>query len=68
MKKKYLLTPRPKTTPVDVSLEMALPMQHQRTPQFRKIFGESAESAKYLFQTRQEVLILASTGTVGDML
>jgi aspartate aminotransferase-like enzyme len=68
MKKKYLLAPNPSTTLEDVSLEMALPMQHHRTPQLRKIFGESAESAKYLFQTRQEVLILASTGTVGDML
>ena len=68
MKKKYLLTPRPTTTPVDVSLEMALPMQHQRTPQFRKIFGEAAESVKYLFQTKQDVLFLAATGTVGDLL
>ena len=71
MKKKYLLAPSPSTTPEDVSLEMALPMQHQRTPltpQFKKIFAESAESAKYLFQTRQDVLILATTGTAGDML
>ena len=38
-------------------------MQHHRTPQFSKIFGEAAEGAKYLFQTNQDVLILASTGT-----
>jgi len=44
---------------------------HHRTPQFSKIFGEAAEAAeaaKYLFQTQQDVLILAATGTAGDML
>ena len=68
MKKKYLLTPGPTTTPENVSLEIALPMQYHRTPHFRKIFGEAAESAKYLFQTKQDVLFLAATGTAGDML
>ena len=68
MKKKYLLAPCPTTTLEVVSLEMALPMQHDRTPQFRKIFCEAAESAKYLFQTKQDVLFLTATGTVGDML
>jgi aspartate aminotransferase-like enzyme len=63
MKKKYLLAPGPTPVPEHVSLEMALPMQHHRTPQFSKIFGEAAEGAKYLFQTKQDVLILASTGT-----
>ena len=68
MKKKYLLAPSPTTTLEDVSMEMALPIQYQRTPQFRKIFCEAAESAKYLFQTKQGVLFLTATGTVGDML
>jgi len=68
MKKKYLLAPCPTTTLEDVSMEMALPIQYQRTPQFRKIFCEAAESAKYLFQTKQDVLFLTATGTVGDML
>jgi aspartate aminotransferase-like enzyme len=68
MKKKYVPAPGPTPVPEHVSLEMALPMQHQRTPQFSKIFGEAAESAKYLFQTTQDLLILAATGTAGDML
>ncbi|MGY8760017.1 MAG: hypothetical protein ACKVK9_02670 [Nitrospinaceae bacterium] len=68
MKKKYLLAPGSTSVPEHVSLEMALPMQHQRTPQFSKIFGEAAEGSKYLFQTKQDVLILASTETAGDML
>lgn len=44
---------------------MAAPMMHHRTPQFNQIFSDTAESAKYLFQTKQDVLILASTGTGG---
>jgi aspartate aminotransferase-like enzyme len=68
MKKKYLLAPGPTPVPEHVALEMVQPMVHHRTPQFSKIFGEAAEAAKYLFQTQQGVLILAATGTAGDML
>lgn len=65
MKKRYLLAPGPTPVPEHVALEMAQPMVHHRTPQFSKIFAEAAEDAKYLFQTRQDVLILACTGTGG---
>ncbi len=65
MKKTYLLAPGPTPVPETVNLEMAAPMVHHRTPQFSKIFGEAAEDAKYLFQTQNDVLILAATGTGG---
>lgn len=65
MKKTYLLAPGPTPVPETVSLAMAAPMVHHRTPQFSKIFGEAAEDAKYLFQTQNDVLILAATGTGG---
>ncbi len=65
MKKRYLLAPGPTPVPEHVSLEMAQPMVHHRTPQFSAIFAEAAADAKYLFQTEQDVLILASTGTGG---
>ncbi|VAX28136.1 Serine--glyoxylate aminotransferase [hydrothermal vent metagenome] len=65
MKKRYLLAPGPTPVQEEVSLRMAEPMVHHRTPQFSAIFGEAAEDAKYLFQTKQDVLILASTGTGG---
>ena len=68
MKKKNILAPSRTPIPVYVSLEIALPIQHQRTPQFSKVFCEAAEGARYLFQTKQDVLILAATGTAGDML
>ncbi len=65
MKKTYLLAPGPTPVPEKVNLDMAAPMIHHRTPQFSKIFAEAAEDAKILFQTKQDVMILASTGTGG---
>jgi serine---pyruvate transaminase len=68
MKKNYILAPG--RTPVieNISLEMAFAMQHLRTHRFSKIFSEATERAKYLFQTKQDVLIISATGTAGDML
>ena len=68
MKKKHLLAPGPTPVPEHVALEMAQLMIHHPTPQFSKIFAEAADAAKYLFQTKQDVLILAATGTAGDIL
>ena len=65
MKKKYLLAPGPTPVSESIALEMALPMVHHRTPEFSQVFAEAARDAKYLFQTQQDVLILASTGTGG---
>ena len=63
MKKKYLLSPGPTAVPENVLARMAEPMIHHRTPQFSAIFAEVKKDLKYLFQTEQEVIILASSGT-----
>lgn len=63
MNKKYLLSPGPTAVPEQVLLKMAEPMIHHRTPQFSAVFAEVKKDLKYLFQTEQEVLILASSGT-----
>ena len=63
MKKKYLLSPGPTAVPESVLARMAEPMIHHRTPQFSAIFAEVKKDLKYLFQTEEEVLILASSGT-----
>jgi aspartate aminotransferase-like enzyme len=42
---------------------MAQPMFHHRTPQFSTLFSEVRESLGQLFQTAEDVLILASSGT-----
>jgi aspartate aminotransferase-like enzyme len=42
---------------------MAEPVMHHREPEFEKIYAEIREGLKYLFQTKNEVLIFTSSGT-----
>jgi aspartate aminotransferase-like enzyme len=42
---------------------MAEPVIHHRTPQFNALFGETRAGLQALFQTRDDVLILAASGT-----
>lgn len=63
MKKRYLLSPGPTAVPETVLLSMASPMIHHRTPEFSAIFAEVKEDLKYLFQTKNDVMILSSSGT-----
>ena len=65
MLKRYLLAPGPTPVPPEVLLAMARPIIHHRAPEFAPIFGEVREDLKWLFQTRNDVLILASSGTGG---
>ncbi len=65
MIKNYLLAPGPTPVPARVLLAMAQPLIHHRTPQFSRIFAEAKEGLKWLFQTEQDVLMLASSGTGG---
>lgn len=63
MKKKLLLTPGPTPVPEKVLLKMAEPIMHHRTSEFQEILGETEENLKYLFCTKNNVLIFASSGT-----
>ena len=63
MGKKYLFSPGPTMLPPEVLLKMAEPIMHHREPEFEKIFSEIREGLKYLFQTKNEVLIFTSSGT-----
>ena len=63
MIKQYLLSPGPTPIPNEVALAMSETMIHHRTPQFNKIFDEARESLKKLFGTKNDVLMLASSGT-----
>jgi len=63
MEKKYLFSPGPTMLPPHVLLKMAEPIMHHREPEFEKIFAEIREGLKYLFQTKNEVLIFTSSGT-----
>src|SRR3990172_1628464 len=63
MEKKYLFSPGPTMLPPEVLLRMAEPVMHHREPEFEKIYAELREGLKYLFQTKNEVLIFTSSGT-----
>ncbi len=63
MRKNYLLTPGPTPLPPQVSEAMARPIIHHRTPQFQAVLKEAGEGLKYVFQTQNDVFILASSGT-----
>lgn len=63
MRKTYLLTPGPTQIPETVSSIFARPVPHHRTPSFMAVFEDVRAGLKYLFQTKQEVLLLTATGT-----
>ncbi|MDD5254677.1 MAG: alanine--glyoxylate aminotransferase family protein [Candidatus Omnitrophica bacterium] len=62
MKKNYLLTPGPTPLPPEVCLAQAQPIIHHRTPQFQAVLKEVGEGLKYVFQTKNDVYILSSSG------
>jgi aspartate aminotransferase-like enzyme len=61
--KNRLLTPGPVAVPDRVLLAMARPLIHHRAPEFLPVFEEIRAGLKRVFQTQQDVLILASSGT-----
>ena len=63
MKKYSLLAPGPTPIPPEVLQALARPIIHHRTPLYEEILQEVREGLKYLFQTKNEVLIFASSGT-----
>jgi aspartate aminotransferase-like enzyme len=61
--KSYLLTPGPTPVPERVQLAMARPILHHRAPAFEKLFAEVRDGLRWVFQTKQDVLVLAASGT-----
>lgn len=65
MLKRYLLAPGPTPVPPEVLLSMAMPIMHHRSPDFLPVLDSAKKGLQWLFQTKNDVLILASTGTGG---
>ncbi len=63
MNQQILLTPGPTPIPPETLAEEGKPVIHHRTKEFAKIFDELRENIKYVLGTKQEVYILASSGT-----
>lgn len=63
MIKQYLFTPGPTPIPSEVAAAMSQPIIHHRTAPFSKAFEEVRRGLRKLFGTKNDVLILASSGT-----
>jgi len=62
-KEKLLMTPGPTMLPPEVLEVMRRQIIHHRTADFEKIWDEMHENLKYIFQTKQRVMTLVSSGT-----
>jgi len=63
--KRYLFAPGPTPVPSDVLLAMAMPIIHHRSPDFLPVLDSAKKGLQWLYQTKNDVLILCSTGTGG---
>ncbi|MCJ7582564.1 MAG: alanine--glyoxylate aminotransferase family protein [Candidatus Aminicenantes bacterium] len=63
IKKKYLLSPGPTPLPEEVLSIASEPIFHHRTPEFSQIYSDVTDGLKYVFQTENDVYILASSGS-----
>jgi serine---pyruvate transaminase len=61
--KDYLMTAGPTPLPPAVSQVMAEPMLYHRAPAFIEVYARVLKRLKDVFQTENEVLLLASSGT-----
>jgi aspartate aminotransferase-like enzyme len=59
------MAPGPTPVPSEALLAMAMPVLHHRSPDFIPILDTAKKGLQWLYQTKQDVLILCSTGTGG---
>jgi serine---pyruvate transaminase len=65
MLKPRLFTPGPTPVPEEALLELAKPVTYHRTPEQKAIFAEVLADLKYVYQTKNDVIALTSSGTGG---
>lgn len=65
MMKRYLLAPGPTPVPAEILLSMAAPIIHHRSPDFLPVLDSAKKGLQWLYQTKNDVLILSATGTGG---
>lgn len=63
MKRNLLLTPGPTQTPSNICAALGRPIIHHRTPQFQENLKEAVAGLQYVLQTKNDVYLLASSGT-----
>jgi aspartate aminotransferase-like enzyme len=57
------MTPGPANVPEDVLLELARPVIHHRSAEAKQVIVEVTDGLREVFQTRNDILILTSSGT-----
>ena len=63
--KQRLFSPGPTPVPEETLLELAKPIIHHRSPEFREILAEVLDGMQYVYRTRNQVIPLSSSGTGG---
>ncbi len=58
-----LFTPGPTSVPEQVLLELAKPVHHHRTGEFRAMFNDVQQGLQYVFQTKNTVFTITGSGT-----
>jgi aspartate aminotransferase-like enzyme len=58
-----LFTPGPTSVPEATLLELAKPVHHHRTGEFRALFNEIQSLLQYVFQTKSQVYTITGSGT-----
>ncbi|MFH1612929.1 MAG: alanine--glyoxylate aminotransferase family protein [bacterium] len=61
--KKYIMTPGPVEIPPSVLLSQSYPIIHHRTEEYRILFEEIIEGLKYVYKTKNDIFVFASSGT-----
>ncbi len=65
MLKRFLLTPGPTPVPPEVLSALSEPVVHHRAPRFTEILKDVVAGLKYVYQTENDVLVFAASGTGG---
>jgi len=63
MVKQRLMTPGPAEVPPETLLELAKPVFHHRTKEFRSVLTSVIEDLKEVFRTKNDVFVFTSSGT-----
>lgn len=63
MKRNLLLTPGPTQVPPQLCAALGKPIIHHRTPQFQDNIKQAVEGLKEVYQTKNDVYILTSSGS-----
>ena len=63
MLKRFLITPGPTPVPPEVLSALSEPVIHHRAPRFTEILKQVVAGLKYIYQTENDIIVLAASGT-----